>query len=46
MNDDLEKCPFCGLLTETPCDSPPPTMCDTLNDALLRERPLITRGES
>ena len=37
MNDDREKCPFCGLLTEMPCDSPPPMMCDKLNEALLRE---------
>jgi hypothetical protein len=35
---DKEKCPFCGLLTETPCDSPPPTICDTLNEAMLREQ--------
>lgn len=25
---DLEKCPFCGARTETPCDEPPPDTCE------------------
>jgi hypothetical protein len=28
MNEDLEKCPFCGLLVDTPCDEPPPDICE------------------
>ena len=34
---ELEKCPFCGIRTERPCDAPPPAMCDTLNEHLLAE---------
>lgn len=42
MNDDQtperERCPFCGLRVETPCDAPPPVLCQTAHDFLLAEQ--------
>jgi len=23
----LERCPYCGMMTPTPCDEPPPDYC-------------------
>ena len=25
---ELEKCPYCGIMTADPCDSPPPDICE------------------
>lgn len=25
---DLEQCPFCGIMTDNPCDTPPPDICE------------------
>ena len=38
MSDDLEKCPYCGFSVETPCDSPPPIICSTVNEILLAQQ--------
>lgn len=33
----LERCPFCGILTESPCDSLPPDTCEqALNATYLK----------
>lgn len=45
---DAEKCPFCGLRVESPCEQPPPTLCSAANSALLAAAPLPsppTNGE-
>lgn len=28
MDEYKEKCPYCGILTDNPCDSPPPDICE------------------
>lgn len=43
MMDDMaeharETCRFCGIVTATPCDSPPPTVCATLSEHMLKEQ--------
>lgn len=42
MMDDMaqyaEPCRFCGVNTPAPCDTPPPVMCDQLNERLLAEQ--------
>jgi hypothetical protein len=40
VSDDLERCPFCGLNVEVPCDAPPPIICQTAHAHLL-----IQQGE-
>ena len=42
MIEDLERCPFCGLEVEIPCDSPPPVICQTAHEKLLAERPITS----
>lgn len=32
--DILEKCPYCGLRTENPCDEPPPCYCERALEAM------------
>lgn len=27
-SDEFERCPFCGALVESPCDEPPPDVCE------------------
>lgn len=26
--EEKEKCPFCGIMSTSPCDSPPPDICE------------------
>lgn len=32
---DLDKCPYCGMRTEEPCDEPPAVYCERAIDAML-----------
>lgn len=35
-SSEVSRCPFCGLRVESPCDEPPPTLCPTASEHLLR----------
>lgn len=35
---EIEKCPYCGILSENPCESPPPDYCEqAINAVYLRD---------
>ena len=34
---ELEMCPFCGFAVESPCDAPPPVICQTAHEVLLAQ---------
>lgn len=36
--DHLERCAFCGLNVEVPCDSPPPVICSQAHEILLSQQ--------
>jgi hypothetical protein len=36
--EDLERCAFCGLNVETPCDAPPPVICSQAHEILLSQQ--------
>jgi len=36
QDPDLEECRFCGLHVESPCDSPPPSLCQHVFDVLMQ----------